>query len=47
MAQGLNGYSHLNEVAFMPHLRPAPEHNAALKRLAKDIESCQQSLVES
>ncbi|MDF5452131.1 hypothetical protein P3674_25735, partial [Vibrio parahaemolyticus] len=31
----------------MPHLRPAPEHNAASKRLAKDIEICQQSLVDS
>ncbi|EGQ9350812.1 hypothetical protein VB602_14085 [Vibrio parahaemolyticus] len=47
MAQGLNGYSHLNEVAFMPHLRPAPEHKAAIKRLAKDIEISQQSLVDS
>ncbi|WP_180820150.1 hypothetical protein, partial [Vibrio parahaemolyticus] len=31
----------------MPHLRPAPEHKAAIKRLAKDIEICQQSLVDS
>ncbi|KGT35238.1 hypothetical protein HC02_08300 [Vibrio parahaemolyticus] len=37
MAHGLNSYSHLNEVAFMAHLRPAPEHEAAIKRLAKDI----------
>lgn len=47
MAHGLNSYSHLNEVAFMAHLRPAPEHEAAIKRLAKDINISPQLLVDS
>ncbi len=46
-AHGLNSYSHLNEVAFMAHLRPAPEHEAAIKRLAKDINISPQLLVDS
>ncbi len=47
MAQGLNDYSHLNNVAFMPHLRPAPEHELAIKRLAIDIRVNPQILVKS
>ncbi|HCM1080569.1 TPA: hypothetical protein N2859_002973 [Vibrio parahaemolyticus] len=47
MAHGLNSYSHLNEVAFMAHLRPAPEHEVAIKRLAKDINISPQLLVDS
>ncbi|EMK3391810.1 hypothetical protein V8065_004817 [Vibrio parahaemolyticus] len=47
MAHGLNSYSHLNEVVFMAHLRPAPEHEAAIKRLAKDINISPQLLVDS
>ncbi|MBM4835389.1 hypothetical protein HYO57_12180 [Vibrio parahaemolyticus] len=47
IAHGLNSYSHLNEVAFMAHLRPAPEHEAAIKRLAKDINISPQLLVDS
>ncbi|ARN66370.1 Phage protein [Vibrio vulnificus] len=47
MAQGLNSYSHLNEAAFMPHLRPAPEHESAIKRLANDLSICPQLLVDS
>ncbi|MGC9462531.1 hypothetical protein [Vibrio genomosp. F10] len=46
MAQGLNSYSHLNEVAFTPHLRPAPEHESAIKRLASDIGINPQTLVD-
>ncbi|TVO39057.1 helix-turn-helix domain-containing protein [Vibrio algivorus] len=47
MAQGLNSYSDLNMVAFMAHLRPAPEHESAIKRLASDFGICPQTLVES
>ncbi|MDC5703800.1 hypothetical protein OPW41_16055 [Vibrio europaeus] len=47
MAQGLNSYSHLNEVAFTPHLRPAPEHESAIKRLANDLSICPLLLVDS
>lgn len=47
MAQGLNSYRHLSNVAFMPHLRPAPEHELAIKRLAIDIRVNPQVLVKS
>ncbi|OCH28930.1 hypothetical protein A6E12_08620 [Aliivibrio fischeri] len=47
MAQGLNNHSHFNQVAFMPHLRPTPEHEAAIKRLASDIGINKQTFVDS